>query len=276
MSLPPNLHFSCSALTTNHGHEIHAAKPDENGAYDVVVGAVGCPTRKNVIYDTASLVEAMSDTSGRFNICLQDGNLAGEYGHPVIKTKDDINRLLNIDESKISHYFTKIWIDNEHPVTVGGMRGLLIRAKVKPTGPYGEILRKQLEDPNHNTSFSIRSLCLPMNGSNPKYEYRQVQVVVTFDAVHAPGFEVASKRYVPANESWSDFTVSQYDLEQCLDKAVGMESAIMLNHHDIDRIRKPTQVLKCNDEIYQGTDGKLTLLDSQGCPIHAASLIYGR
>ena len=141
-----NLRFTCGEIGTVNGHTIKALTPDENGAYTVVVGALEIPTRNNVVYDSDSLIRAMSDPTSRFNICLKDGCLAGEYGHPVIKTSEDMSRLLMIDEHYISHYFQKIWVD-ETPVTIKGKQGYRIMAKVKPYGPYGAYLEKSLRDP---------------------------------------------------------------------------------------------------------------------------------
>ena len=69
-TLPAELKFSCSALSNYNGHDLKAAKPDENGCYEVVLGCVGAPTRANVIYEANSLVNAMRDPNSRFNLCL--------------------------------------------------------------------------------------------------------------------------------------------------------------------------------------------------------------
>lgn len=275
MTLPQNLEFSCSALESNYGQKLHAVEPDETGAYEVVVGAFGCPTRNNVIYDPDSVVAAMSDPNARFNICLKDGNLAGEYGHPVIASKQDMPRLLRIDEHYISHYFTKIWIDKTTPLNIGGVQGYPIRAKVVPTGPYGEILRKQLEDPNHNTAFSIRSLCLPMNGPDCRFEYRKVQILVTFDAVSAPGYQVATKRYVKGTEDF-EMSVSRADLEHTLSSMEGMESKLMINSEDIARVYHDRDYTVGGQLVARNITGRHSLVDGQGKIFDAASLLYRR
>jgi len=265
--------FSCGELKTMNGHTIKAIEPDENGFYECVVGAVGIPTRNNVVYDTESLIQAMDDPAARFNICLKDGCLAGEYGHPVINTREDIPRLLRIDEHYISHYFGKIWIDNT-PVMVNNKPGYRIKALVKPYGPYGEILRKSFEDPCHNTSFSIRSLCLPMTGPEPQYEYRKVQLVVTFDAVHAPGFEITNKRYV-GNESFSEMNVDRKDLEDAI-VATGMESAPMITDADIHRLYNERELRMNGALIGTNIVGDRSILDTAGTLRNAASWVYGR
>lgn len=277
MSLPNQYKFSCGSLETNYGQKIHALKPDADGAYEVVVGGLGCPTRNNVIYDVDSTIRAMSDPDSRFHICLQDGNLAGEYGHPVISTKEDMPRLMRIDEHYISHYFTKIWVDDSSPINIGGMEGYPIRAKVKPTGPYGEILRKQLEDPHHNTSFSIRSLCLPMNGRDSRYEYRKVQVVVTFDAVSAPGYQIATKRYVPGTESFAEIPVDRESLTSSITEAqsAGMESSLMLTMYDVNQMYNTRRCRTNSGEIITDVAGRRSVY-TEGGQRDAASLLYRR
>lgn len=268
-----DVYFSCSALPEVNGHALRAMTPDSDGAYDCIVGAVGVPTRANVIYDTESLVSAMSDPTSRFNICLKDSNLAGEYGHPDLHGKNDLDRLSRIEEKNISHYFTKIWIGDD--VTVGGMTGKLIRAKVVPTGPYGDTLRKQLEDPHHNTAFSIRSICMPMTGPDNRYEYRRVEMVVTFDAVFAPGFEVATKRYVPSTESFSEIKVSQNDLMKVINThSEGCEADIMLSRQSVFKIFGTDRLYSCLGQQYRKSTRYNELYSERHGSIPAAALCY--
>lgn len=276
MPLPLTLKFSCSALPTDNGHTVKALTPDENGCYEVTLGCVGAPTRNNVIYDPESLVKAMSNPTSRFNICLRDGNLFGEWGHPDIYLPDgktDIRRLLKIDESKQSHVFTKIWIDDT-PVNMHGIDAYPIRAKIKPMGPYGDVLEKSLRDPVCNTAFSIRSLCMPAAGPDQKYEYRNVQLLVTFDAVGAPGYEIATKRYSGGMESFEECSVAKSELENAVASSAGMES-FMLTDSDIGRMYDLPRMQVGNQTIC-GAAGKHSFYNADGNLIDAASIMYGR
>lgn len=266
-----SLRFHVSAMDTLNGHKLTAHEPDSEGFFTVVVGCYGVPTRANVIYDPESLVASMTDSTSRFNICLKDGNLAGEYGHPVIESDKDINRLFRIDEKYMSHYFKSVWTGD--PITINGMEAVPIMAKVKPYGPYGDVLEKSLRDPSHNTAFSIRSLCLPMKGPKPEYEYRKVQVVITYDAVSAPGYEIASKRYVSGTESFEQ-TVPINELKK-MQGAKGMES-LLINESDIARLTHSCPI------SYNGhTEGstlyaKNSYLGADNQLHSAASLVYRR
>lgn len=282
MPLAPNLKFSCATMPTANGHKLKGLTPDENGYYDVVLGCVGAPTRANVIYQADSLINAMRDPDSRFNICLRDGNLFGEWGHPVIKSQKDMNRLLQIDEHYISHQFGKIWVD-EKPIVLHGIEGYPIRALVKPCGPYGEVLERSLKDPTINTAFSIRSLCIPDAGPDRKYEYRQVQIVVTFDAVNAPGFEMATKRYnVASMESFTErcaafeADTSRGQLEDAIKATAGMESSIMITDRDIKKFFNERDYCVGNKLVGSSITGKTSLLKTDNCIGSAAALMYRR
>lgn len=272
MSLAPNLKFSCGALPSINGHSVKALTPDSNGCYDVVLGCVGAPTRAGVIYEAESLVKAMNDPEARFNICLKDGNLFGEWGHPVINGQKDIPRLMRIDEKYISHMFAKIWIDDK-AVNMNGKQAHPIRAKVKPCGPYGDTLEKSLRDPMINTSFSIRSLCLPSTGPGP-YEYRKVQIVVTFDAVNAPGFEIASKRYVNGSESF-ELNISKKEMLDAVSSCSGMES-MMITDKQIKKFYNEQDYSINGSVVATDILGNSSVLGTDGNICSAADLIYRR
>lgn len=273
MGLAPKLKFSCGALPSANGHTVKSLTPDANGCYEVVLGCVGAPTRANVIYESDSLVGAMSDPDSRFNICLKDGNLFGEWGHPVINGNKDIPRLLRIDEKYISHLFTKIWID-EKPISIKGNNGYPIRALVKPMGPYGDVLEKSLRDPMANTAFSIRSLCLPSTGPDHRYEYRKVQMVVTFDAVNAPGFEMATKRYVSGQESF-EMNISKQEMFDAVESCKGMES-IMITDKQLRRFYNEQEYSIDGKLVATDITGNSSVLGSDGNICSAADLIYRR
>ena len=269
----PNYSLNIGILESLNGFKLKGIEPDDHGFFPMVIGCLGMPTRGNIFYDVQSTLDAMRDITSRFNICLRDGNLSGEYGHPVAVTREDIPRLLRIDEHYLSHYFGNISVDKE-PIMVEGMEAFPIRATVKPTGPYGDTLEKQLRDPYHNTSFSIRTLCIPIAGPNSAYDYRKVQIIVTFDAVHAPGYTITSKRYVTGQESF-DISVQRGDLEQCI-RADGMESFSMITDADIRNLYGDKTILMNGKFIAKETVGKKSFMDPTGTFRSAAALAYRR
>lgn len=262
--------FSCEIAPVLHGYRLKKIEPDKNGFFDMVIGCIGIPTRGDIFYDTQSYVDAMRDEYARFNVCLRDGNLSGEYGHPVVEKKEDMPRLFRIDEHFKSHYFGKIWIDDQ--ITFNGQVVQPIRALVKPTGPYGDTLEKELRDPTHNTAFSLRSLCVPMYEKDG-IKYRRVQMVITYDAVHAPGFDVSSKRYVGGMES---FEVSYDDVVRAIDyyKNQSMESLSMITERDLMKMFPDRNISLNGKHIASDTIGDRMILTSSGHIHDAAHLIY--
>ena len=268
-----NYSLNIGILESLNGFKLKGIEPDDRGFFPMVIGCLGIPTRGSVFYDIQSTLDAMRDTQSRFNTCLRDGNLQGEFGHPVVERREEIPRLLRIDEHFISHYFGNISVDNE-PIMIDGMEAFPIRATVKPTGPYGDFLEKQLRDPYHNTSFSIRTLCLPITGQNSAWSYRKVQMVITFDAVHAPGFSITSKRYVVGQESL-DVAVSRNDLEKCI-LPDGMESASMITDADIRKMYGEQSIRLNGNLIASDIVGTKSFMDPSGNLRNAASLAYRR
>jgi hypothetical protein len=260
-------------MSSVNGYELKASKPDKDGFYTVCVGCLGVPTRGKVIYDPSGMLKALSDPQSRFNTCLREGYLAGEWGHPDCESREDIKRLLKIDESKVSHYFGRIWFGKEFTLPGKGI-ATPIMAKVKPYGPYGKYLEESLQDPCHNTSFSIRSLCLPMRGEDPRYEYRMPQIVVTFDAVHAPGYEITAKRYVASQEDFREIDVPHDELLKVAGTP-GMES-LAITDAEIHRLIGSNNISYEGTTIATAVGGRTSLLDKSGSLFNSASLAYRR
>lgn len=290
----PNFKFSCETLDTINGYKLKAAEPDNEGFYTISIGCMGAPTQASIIYDPESTIAAMGDTNGRFYKSLREGYLKGEWGHPVIDDAKDpkqMARLLRIDEHYISHYFGKIWVDEQPVPTGNGETGYRVMAKVKPSGPYGEYLERSLRDPHDNTSFSIRCVCLPMLGPRKDCQYRKVVMMVTFDAVHAPGFAIANKRYstTPGMESFnghienianlnnSGFNEYEFDqdvVDGALSLSSGMESSLMIDRSTLRRIYKQREITMGNRLVGVDTVGRQSINDPHGTRINAANLLY--
>jgi hypothetical protein len=161
---------------------------------------IGKPSRNNVLYDPNSFVNAMTDTRSRFYKNLTEGNLEGEWGHPLqsITPKEAIQRTLTIDRTKVSHYFAKVWTENSRDG-----KYIVVYADVVPNGPYGQFLRESFADPKRNTAFSLRSLTSAPRAIGGGVNSKSIVAMVTFDAVDGPGFEEASKRFMVGNEGFN-------------------------------------------------------------------------
>lgn len=229
-----NLVFSVQTLKTDSGGSLKCVKPNSDGVYcNVPVAVVGLPSRNRAVYDMQSTLAAMSDPSTRFYKNLAEGNLEGEWGHPrlpPIMTKQDkmnaVMRTIQIDRTMVSHYFTRIRTEQSRDGQY-----VIVYADVVPFGPFGKFLEESFADSKRNTCFSLRSLTsdpTPMPDGNVM---KKMKLLVTFDAVDGPGFEMAGKRYMTSNESFSieDEQLIQASVQEVIQfpdfaKVVGYES----------------------------------------------------
>lgn len=258
-------------LSVINGHKLSGIRPDDQGFYTMCIGCIGIPTRAGVFYIPESVLASITNPSAKFAVTIKDGNACGEWGHPDCekvneatgKLEVDYARLFKIDENNISHYFSRIWTGDEFQTDKGVATPIM--AKVKPMGPKGSFLKEALDDPYFNASFSIRSLCERVDVPGSQFVHKKVLSLVTFDAVHAPGFDITSKRYSQIGAESLD--VDLYKLRDAMDRNPGMEAATMLDRELIDGlIARDKEIAKYGRTSFITTDGYKP----------AASLIYNR
>lgn len=196
--------------------------PDEMGRYRVTLGALEYPNSVGAVYDLESAKKILADNESIFIRKLKKGCLIGELGHPVMEpgmTDDQyFQRIVTISEEKESHTILEVTIDTTMQDSKG-RRFIGITGLVKPSGPYGHVLREKFADPDLNLCFSIRSLTQDkiVNGVLRKF----LVAAVTWDAVGEPGLAPANKFDFASFESFDDNT-----LMKVMDtkKGLGLES----------------------------------------------------
>jgi hypothetical protein len=135
--------------------------------------------------------------------------MLGEYGHPTfygMSREDQLQRLTTVDEKNSSHLFTGIYTDNPSPDGT-----VVLRADIKPTGPYGTVLKESLDDPVVNTAFSLRAFVDTKVGTDG-IKYRTVRSLTTFDAVGASGFATTDKAHAIGLESFAGDNYDDYEI----------------------------------------------------------------
>lgn len=220
----PQLFFNIQTLQVKDGAALKAMKPDKDGIYrGIPLTVLGQASRNNKFYDERSVVDCITNPKSRFFINLTEGNLEGEWGHPLIARESDIARLAHIERERVSHYFTRVYTERMGNMTV-------VFGDVVPFGPYGKYLKESLEDPRRNTAFSLRSLCARM-GQDGSVTRQRMLALITFDAVDGPGYEMASKRFAASTESISiqqEFeyltNVDQLQKESSMRELLGVEA----------------------------------------------------
>lgn len=222
------IHYGCTALIGTN--KAGVLKPDADGRYDMILGALEYPNSVGDIYTLKSAQEFFKEGSA-LRRRIENGQLRAEMGHPKqVPGMDDkmyLERILTIEETNVCAHISDIYIDMssvKDPKT--GKTIITIRGKVKPSGPKGQYLKEMLDDPKQNIAFSVRSLT--MNRMVGFRRHKDFTQIVTWDYVNEPGLAPANKYQVPTLESAS-FDIKQIE-EMCrtMNSNISMESLTLL------------------------------------------------
>lgn len=192
--------YSCTALVgVNKKGEL---KPDADGYYTVVVGALDHYNSNGAYYPLAP-AKALFEDSSSFMRRVKDGCCKAECGHPKptpgMSNRDFINRVLTIEETRVCAHFKSFTLETQSVKGENGQPVVAIIAEVKPAGPMGPALKEALENKHENVCFSIRSLTQDFVNQSG-VTIKNIKTIVTFDWVIEPGIAVAKKWHSPALE----------------------------------------------------------------------------
>lgn len=222
-----NVTYGCTALVGSNKAGI--IKPDAQGYRKMVIGALDSFNSGGAFYVMNERVRALFDASSILQRRIRDGALRGEYGHPRkqpnMKPSDWLTRVLDIYEPNVCVHFKSITLDFQSTSTINGRPVVPIYAELAPSGAMGPALEKQLNNPNENVCFSIRSLTDDKNIGG--VIQKEIKTVVTFDNVNEPGMANAKKWFAPSLESLDETVFRPSHLRVVVDntKRGGMESA---------------------------------------------------
>lgn len=235
------IQYSCTALVGTNKSGI--LKPDEFGRYDMVLGALEYPNSVGDIYTLSSAQEFFKEGSPLLRR-ISNGQLRAELGHPKrlpgMTDRDYLERILTIEETRVCAHISDIFIDHDSVKDKFGRNIITIRGKVKPSGPYGHVLKEMLDDPKQNVAFSVRSLT-----SNKQVGFRQHKdftQIITWDYVNEPGLAPANKYGVPTLESntQADMSLNVETLYSLAEQSslVSNESTTLINEaiNNINRV----------------------------------------
>lgn len=256
--------FSISTEMEMEGRDLKSVLPDKDGVYrGIALTCIGIASRNKVDYERESVIRCITNASSRFASNIKSGDMEGEWGHPLIRD-NDIARLLHIERSMISHYFTNIYAKN----TDSGF--VIVYGDVVPFGPYGQYLKASFEDPKRNTSFSLRSASR-VRGNKGDIVQKEMLALVTFDAVDGPGFLHASKRFRDNTTAMEnlDIAVSQEEYLKAVNtlELMGCESLIkdqqILDAFGCNSVRLRDTVVTKNDKgLYVSEQGPVSIFDT--------------
>ena len=220
--------FACTSLAGSN--KVGVLKKDNDGYYELVVGALNIynSAGQYYVYEQAKeIFQASSQLQRR----VSRGALRGEYGHPKMTpgmSNDQFaNRVMTIYEENVCCHHKEITLDFDRVKDENGKPVIAIISKVFPSGPFGHVLEKQLENKNENVCFSIRAFTDDYREHG--ITKRVLKTVVTWDLVNEPGLSIAEKFKSPALESMMELDFSRGEIERGLINANGVatESAQM-------------------------------------------------
>lgn len=181
-------------------------KKNADGSFDIVVGAVNHFNSVGEFYTAEGVKEKFfKDNSYLMERC-RGGYLRIESEHPVYTTRmtqeEWFQRLYSFDKLRTAGVINELWLE-ELDITEDGtdMKIILIWARVMPLTDreLGIALQKDLENPNINTAFSIRSIIVKeLVNLNTVCK---IQDIITFDWVSSPGIKKANAFYTAGMES---------------------------------------------------------------------------
>lgn len=241
-----SLTFQCTALVGTN--KVGKLKVDENGYYQVVLGAFDCPNPNGDIYTFAS-AEKLFKESSSFIRNISAGNMYGEWGHPKREVGQTlaayIKRCMILDEKNLAFHVKKVEINDKDVKDKNGNVIISVIGWIKPVGPKANELRIMLENPDQNVSFSVRCNTddVPNNRGTLN---RNVISIICWDMVIHPGLEVATKYHSPALESYAETRFDSSVIETIRaherENPVNMEStSVIANCDELLKYRSPSK-----------------------------------
>jgi hypothetical protein len=181
-------------------------KPDGDGYYSIVLGALNTYNSANEYYTSEGVLE-LFESSSILMRRIKNGYLYAELGHPKkipgMSMEDFYNRILTIEETNVCSHISSLTLDfnfgKKNP-EFGNDKMIGIIGLVKPAGPKANALQLSLENPKQNTAFSIRALTENKH-RNGRVE-RSLTSIITWDHITEPGISIACKAHSPGLEAY--------------------------------------------------------------------------
>jgi hypothetical protein len=213
----PDLRISITSSLYAAGGKV--ITPDKDGVYRrVPLMVLGKVSRNNKDYEINSMVNCIVSPNSIFNKKMRNGQLEGEWCHPLIWEEADMPRTMMIDRTKVSHLFLRVYTEATE------LRNAILYGDLMCVGPMGKFLAESFANPFSNTAFSLRSM-VDVLGKDGAIYRQKVLALVTIDAIDCPGYAEASKLHESSLEGLIDrnIPVNRDDFNK-LAPCIGFES----------------------------------------------------
>lgn len=183
--------------------KVGSVRADANGYREMVLGALNCDNSGGAHYPLEP-VKQMFLRSSSLMRRVSDRALRSEYGHPRrngMSPVEFLARVMDIYEPATCNHILKIELDEQRVIDEKtNQKVAAIIGWVLPSGPYGDTLEKQFENPEENVCYSIRSITNDVTNSHGQL-IKTIREIITWDYVNEPGIRFAKKSYSPSLES---------------------------------------------------------------------------
>ncbi len=192
-----------------------------DGYYKLAIGALNvCNIHGQLYVGTEKVLSLFKGDSSKMCNLLNRGMLKGEYGHPrqpnpPLSNNAWLNRNLAIVETATCIHWREIILEDTGQKGENGSAIYNIWGWGKPSGPYGPALEEDINNPNVNVSFSIRSLIKEVAVGGRIH--RHIFELMTFDYVNEPGIHTASKYVIGKEAAHSDEDTMVLDYDTVID-----------------------------------------------------------
>lgn len=243
LEVPNNKLLLSRAISTKIENANKVIKKNDRGDYLVVVGAVNHFNKQGEFYTAQDVQSKFFQANSMLMQRCKDGNVKIESEHPVqepnMSKRAWFERLYSYDKLRVAAVITELWLE-ELTVKESGtdLNIILIWAAIKPLvdRDLGITLKKDLDNPDVNTAFSIRSIIIKelVNFTS----VCKIEDIITFDWVSSPGIAKANTCYSAGMESNKDYSIHLANLadeaevsriQYIIKNTPGLESSAVLS-----------------------------------------------
>ena len=218
-------------------------RKNERGDYLVVVGAVNHFNKSGEFYTAEDVKQRFFTENAMLMKRCKSGDVKIESEHPVQEPGMSKNawfqRLYGYDKLRVAAIITELYLEETNVKENGtDLNIILIWAAIKPLEDreLGLTLKKDLENPDINTAFSIRSIIIKEQVNF--ITVCKIEDIITFDWVSSPGIAKANTFYTAGMEGAKDYSIKLANLSNAneiniirhmLKSTPGLENSIVLN-----------------------------------------------